>query len=425
MKENEIFQMALGLAGTQWKVVEVNLDLAKTPAQLNIHLDYLPGSLFEHPISKKDCPVYDKRSRSWRHLNFFQYECHLHARMPRVDGGDEFGITTVHVPWAQPGSGFTLMMEAMMVLLIQSGMTVSEAAGVLGENPHRLWRVLHRRVREAHEQMDMKDITQLCVDETSIRRGHEYVTVVCEPLNDQQNKSTRVLFVTEGKDSDTVGRAKEFLKEREVKIEKITEICADMSPAYTKGITEHFPEALLVYDYFHVIKLITTAVNDVRLRESREFPHLLKGTKYLWLKNEENLSPDLQEKRRRLCNSKLKTAKAHCHLAAFQDLLKTREPSEAIEGLHWWYYWVTHSRIPEMIKVAGSIKVHWKGLVAYLETRLTNGPMEAINGIIQTAKRKARGFRNFEYFKTTIYLIGSKLKFDLPSPVPIHPHQTS
>ncbi len=78
-----------------------------------------------------------------------------------------------------------------------------------------------------------------------------------------------------------------------------------------------------------------------------------------------------------------------------------------------------------MIKVAKSIKAHWEGLVAYLETRLSNGPMEAINGIIQTAKRKARGFRNFEYFKTAIYLIGSKLKFDLPSPVPVHPHQTS
>jgi transposase len=349
--------------------------------------------------------------------NFFQYECHLHARVPRVDGGDEFGITPVHVPWAQPGSGFTLMMEAMMVLLTQSGMTVSEAAGVLGENAHRLWRVLHRRVKEAHEQMDMEDITQLCVDETSIRRGHEYVTVVCEPLNDQQNKSTRVLFVTEGKDSDTVCRAKQFLEGRDVDIQNITEICADMSAAYTKGITEQFPDALLVYDYFHVVKLITTAVNAVRLRESREFPHLLKGTKYLWLKNE--------EKRHRLCNSKLKTAKAHSHLAAFQDIIKTPEPSEAIEGLHGWYYWVTHSRIPEMVKVARSIKEHWNGLVAYLETRLTNGPMEAINGIIQTAKRKARGFRNFEYFKTAIYLIGSKLKFDLPSPVPIHPHQTS
>ena len=129
--------MALGLAGSPWKVAEVDLDLANKPGQLNIRLDYLPGSLFEHPISKKDCAVYDSRLRSWRHLNFFQYECHLHARVPRVDGGGKFGVTTVQVPWAQSGSGFTLMMEAMMVLLAQSGMTVSEAAGILGETFRR------------------------------------------------------------------------------------------------------------------------------------------------------------------------------------------------------------------------------------------------------------------------------------------------
>lgn len=89
------------------------------------------------------------------------------------------------------------------------------------------------------------------------------------------------------------------------------------------------------------------------------------------------------------------------------------------------YNWVCHSRIPEMIAVAKSIKSHWNGLVAYLETRLTNGPAEAINGIIQTVKRKCRGFRNFLYFRTMIYLVASKLTFDLPSPVPIHPHQTT
>jgi len=142
----------------------------------------------------------------------------------------------------------------------------------------------------------------------------------------------------------------------------------------------------------------------------------------LWLKNEENLSAHQCDRRRELLRqSKLQTGKAHCHLSVFQDLLSAEDPQDAIGGLQWWYYWVTHSRIPEMIKIAKSVKEHWEGIVAYLETRLTNGPAEAINGIIQTAKRKARGFCNFEYFRTIIYLVGSKLKFDLPAPVPVHP----
>ena len=80
------------------------------------------------------------------------------------------------------------------------------------------------------------------------------------------------------------------------------------------------------------------------------FPDLLKGARYLWLKNEENLSEEEQDRRRKLCRSKLQTAKAYCHLATFQDLLKACEVAEAIGGLKWWYNWVCHSRIPEMIR---------------------------------------------------------------------------
>jgi transposase len=78
-----------------------------------------------------------------------------------------------------------------------------------------------------------------------------------------------------------------------------------------------------------------------------------------------------------------------------------------------------------MIKAAKTIKENWHGVVAYLHSRLTNGPAEALNGIIQTVKRKSRGFRNFVYFRTMIYLVGSKLKFDLPWPLPASPHETS
>jgi transposase len=284
---------------------------------------------------------------------------------------------------------------------------------------------LFHHVQQAHQQIAVKEVSQLTVDETSVRRGHNYVTVVCEAGSQEEKRSTRVLFVAEGREATAVQQAKVFLEERGLPARQIREVCADMSPAYAKGIREQFPDARLVFDFFHVVQLLTTAVDTVRRRESARFPQLLKGTRYLWLKNEENLSEAQQEQRRQLCRNKLQTAKAYCHLASFQDLLKAKEVEEAVSGLKWWYNWVCHSRIPEMIKVAKSIKAHWDGIVAYLETRLTNAGAEAVNGIIQTAKRKARGFRSFEYFQTIIYLIGSKLKFDLPIPVPSHPPQTT
>ena len=425
MNEKEVFALALGLTGTPWEVVEINLDLSVKPGRLDIRLDFPPGSRFVHPVSQQAGPIYDTAERSWRHLNFFQYECYVHAWVPRVDGGAEHGIKTVPVPWSRSGSGFTLLMEAMMGLLSQTGMTVAEAARTVAETAHRIWRVLFHHVQQAHQQIAVREVTQLTVDETSVRRGHNYVTVVCEPGSQEEKRSTRVLFVAEGREAAAVEQAKVFLEERGLPSSQIREVCADMSPAYAKGIREQFGQARLVFDFFHVVQLLTTAVDTVRRRESARFPHLLKGTRYLWLKNQENLSQAQQEQRRPLCRNNLQTAQAHCHLAAFQDLLKAQEVEEALSGLKWWYNWVCHSRIPEMIKVAKSIKAHWDGIVAYLETRLTNAGAEAVNGIIQTAKRKARGFRSFEYFQTIIYLIGSKLKFDLPVPIPSNPQQTS
>ena len=422
MNEKQIFGAALGLEGTPWQVVDVQLDIPS--GRMDIRLDFSPGSKFPRPSDGQLCPVYDTEEKTWRHLNFFQYECYVHAWVPRIDGGDADGIKTIQVPWARR-PGFTLMMEAMMMILCQTGMTVAEASRVVGETAHRLWRVLFHHVNKAHQAMDVSAVKELTVDETSVRRGHDYVTVFCEPGRRDAKKPTRVLFVAEGKDSATVAQAKDFLAERSVPAKQIQHICADMSPAYKKGVTENFPDALLVFDFFHVVGLLTAGVDAVRRRESHRFPELLKGTRFLWLKNEENLAPEQRQKRSELCKSKLQTAKAHGHLAAFQDLLKAKDPEEAVSGLKWWYNWVCHSRIKEMIKVAKSIKEHWDGIVAYLKTRLTNGSAEALNGIIQTAKRKSRGFKNFEYFRAVIYLVGSKLKFDLPSPIPGHPQQTS
>jgi len=425
MDEKEIFGMALGLSGSPWKVVEVTLDLTRTPGRLDIRLDFPPGTRFARASDGQLCTIYDTEEHSWRHMNFFQYECYLHAWVPRIDGREPDGVKTVAVPWARPGSGFTLLMEAMMVVLSQTGMTVAEAARTMAETPHRLWRVLFHHVQKAHEQINVSAVTQLTVDETSMKKGQDYITVVCEPGCQEEKRATRVLFVAEGKEATTVKEARIFLEEHGLPTSQVLEVCADMSPTYAKGIREEYPKARLVFDFFHVVQLLTTAVDKVRRRESIRFPHLLKGTRYLWLKNEENLTEVQQEQRRKLCRNNLQTAKAHCHLAAFQDLLKADEVQDAVSGLKWWYNWVCHSRIPEMIKVAKSIKAHWDGIVAYLETRLTNAGAEAMNGIIQTAKRKAKGFRSFLYFQTIIYLIGAKLKFDLPIPVPAHPPQTT
>jgi transposase len=228
-----------------------------------------------------------------------------------------------------------------------------------------------------------------------------------------------------GKDHKTLEETAKFLKEHGGEPDQIQMVCSDMSPAYRKGFNENFPKAVQVTDYFHVVQKLTEAVSQVRLKESKQVPELLKRTKYLWIKKESKLNPSQKEKLHRLCSYKLKTAKAHMILVAFQDLLMAKDFDEALGGLKWRYFWATHSRIPEMVQAAKNLKDNcWDGLINYLKYRLTNAAAEAMNGLIQSAKRKAHGFRTFSCFRIAIYLLGSRLKFDLPQPIPAYPHNS-
>lgn len=415
MDQKDVFAIALGLAGTPWKVVEVRFD--KDLKRLNIDLDFPPGSRFAHPDTGEELPVYDSETRSWRHLNFFQFECYVHAHVPRVGGGPGAGVKRVAVPWARPQSGFTLLLESLILLLAQSGMTVADVARVVGEYPQRLWTVVLAHVAEAHEQMDLSSVRVVSVDEVCRARGQNYLTIFSEPK--QPGRVSRVLFVVAGRDSGALREFADELCRRGLKPGQIETICSDMSPAYIKGIGEQFPDARLVFDYFHVVQLVSGALDEVRRRERREFPAELKGVRWAMLKGEDKLTEQERATRSRVCAGQLQTGKAFNHLDALREIMREPDPVRAEKDLKWWCGWVGRSQIPEMKRVARTIRAHWDGVVAYLKTRVTNGAAEALNGIIQTVKRKSRGFRTVEYFRAMIYLVASHLKFDLPDPVPV------
>lgn len=414
MDQKDVFAIALGVVGTPWRVVEVSFD--KNLKRLDIHLDYPPGSRFPHPESGEALSVYDSEPRSWRHLNFFQFECYVHAHVPRVGGGPGVSVKRAAVPWARPHSGFTLLMESMLLLLAQSGMTVAEASRLIHEYPQRVWKVVLSHVEEAHQRMDMDSVRVVSVDEVCRARGQNYLTIFSEPK--QAGRPSRVLLAVEGRDSQTLGDFADSMRLRGLKPEQVETVCSDMSPAYIKGIRERFSSALLVFDYFHVVQLVSQALDEVRRRERREFPAELKGVRWAMLKGEDKLSEEERATRSRVCSGKLQTGKAFNHLDALRQIMREPNPAIAEKDLKWWCGWVGRSQIPEMKRAARTIRGHWDGVVAYLKTRVTNGAAEALNGIIQTVKRKSRGFRSVEYFRAMIYLVASHLEFDLPDPVP-------
>lgn len=415
MDQKDVFAVALGLTGTPWKVVSVSFDADLK--RLNIDLDFPPGSRFPHPDTGQPCAVYDSEQRSWRHLNFFQFECYVNAHVPRVDGGPGAGVNRVAVPWARPQSGFSLMLESLVLVLAQSGMAVAETARVIGEYPQRIWTILFHHVALAHARMDLGAVRVVSVDEVCRARGQNYLTIISEPKQD--GRPTRVLLAVEGRDSATLRKFSDHLRGLGLAPEQIATICSDMSPAYIKGIAEEFGGALLVFDYFHVVQLVSQALDQVRRRERRQFPEELKGVRWAMLKGDDKLTDAERKTRRRVCAGQLQTGKAFNHLDALRTIMKEPDAAIAERDLRWWCSWVGRSQIPEMKKAARSIRAHWDGVVAYLKTRITNGAAEALNGIIQSVKRKARGFRTVEYFTTMIYLVASHLDFNLPDPLPV------
>ena len=189
------------------------------------------------------------------------------------------------VPWARPGSGFTLMFEALAIMMAHS-QPMSQVGKILEEHDTRLWSMISKYVEKAHAAVDMSEVTVLGMDETS-KKGHNYITVFA----DIQRKVT--LDVQPGKDATTVGNFVEVFTEHNGIPNNVQVVTADMSLGFRKGILENFPKAKTVIDKFHVIKNVNDAVDKVRRAEARELPDL-KRTKYLWLKNPSSLTEALR-----------------------------------------------------------------------------------------------------------------------------------
>jgi transposase len=311
MNENELFQVALGLM-PPWMVDHCTFD--QTAGRLDIHLDFPRGSVFACPVCRAGgCKAYDTDTLTWRRLNFFQHQTFLHARTPRVDC-PQCGVHRVAVPWARPDSGFTLLFEALVLMLAKS-MPILAVARFVGEHDTLIWRTVTHYVDAARAKTDHSTVTQVGVDETASRRGQTYVSLFVDL------ERRRVLFATPGKDASTVAAFATDLKAHGGNPKTVTDVSADMSQAFFKGVTANLPNAAVTFDKFHVVSLVGAAVEKVRRLEQKTSPELA-GSRYVWLKNPENLTERQWGKFDELdiVNSHLKTARAYQIRLAFQEL---------------------------------------------------------------------------------------------------------
>ncbi len=399
MQDTDLFQMALGLF-PPWLVEHCRFDPEQK--QLDIYIDFSRGGEFSSPeCGLPGCKAYDTRDKIWRQLNFFEHVTYLHVRTPRVECPD-CGIKLVPVPWAREGSGFTLLFEAFIMAMAKE-MPVNAIARLVGEHDTRIWRVLHHYVEEARREQDYSLVCKVGMDETSSKRGHNYITLFVDM------DRSKVLFAAPGKDAATVTAFKDDLQAHGDDAENIKQDCCDMSAAYIRGIEDTFENAAITFDRFHILKVINEALDEVRRMEQKTRPEL-KKSRFVWLKNPQNLTV----KQRGIIEDlnvpklNLKTAKAYQIKLTFQELYEhPRDLAEAF--LKRWYFWATHSRLQPMIAAAQTIKRHWTGVLAWFKSGITNGVLEGINSLIQAAKAKARGYRSTRNLITIVYLIAGKL----------------
>lgn len=404
--QKQLFEMALGI-GKPWSVQDVDFDPASKI--LTIHIDFAAGTRFAVPGVEGSHPVHDTQSKRLRHLNFFQHECFLQVRTPRVKLADG-RVVLVEPGWFGKLSGFTLLFEALVLTMAQQ-MSFAAVARLTGVSWHRVHAICRRYVDLAVAETDLSTLKAVAIDETSYRRGHKYLTLVADA------DRRKVVFVTEGKDAPTVARFAEHLAEHKATADQIAAASIDMSPAFIKGVTEHLPEARITFDKFHVIAHASTAIDRTRRLEQRTDPSL-KGLRWTLLRNRAQLSGESRADLDALLAQATSkpTARAWLYREHLREILGRKQINIVSAMLNQWCTNVMRSKVEPMKDVARMIRGHFDGIVAWTQTRQTNGFLEALNGLFQAAKRKARGYTRFATMRTVIFLIAGKLDFSRLNP---------
>jgi transposase len=337
-----------------------------------------------------------------------QFETVLLAEVPRLlypDGHTEM----LSVPWAEPHGRFTLLFQGWAVQVLQACSTVQDACELLRISWHTAHAIMEQAVERGIARRDLGELQRIGMDEKSFGRGQDYITIMTDL------DATRVLEVVEGRDKESGCKIISTLPEQQR--QSIRAAAIDMSESYEQAIKESLPQAEIVYDRFHVSKLLNDAVNEVRCKEAKslhaEGDERLKGTRQIWLFNPANLSDARNEELQRLATQNLKTARAWLHKENFEGFWHMSSRWFGQTYLQDWYRRAIRSRLEPIKRCARTLKAHATGLLNYFAHRITNALCEGFNSKIQQIKAAARGFRTFRNYRTRILFYCGRLDMAL------------
>jgi len=397
MDSKELYTALLGLK-TPWTVERVEMDMARH--EVVVHVEHPSGSRFACPRCERELAVFDHAEvRRWRHLDSCQFLTYLVARPVRVNCPDH-GRLQATLPWAEAGSRFTTMFEALAIDMLKAA-NVKRAAEMLRLTWDEAWGVMDRAVWRGRSAKGRSVPAKIGVDEKAIAKGHRYMTLVSDL------ETGCVEYVGEDRTEESL--AAYFAAFTPEQLAGIEAISMDMWPAYISAARAAVPQAenKIVFDRFHIMQNVLRALDLVRRREHRDLradgDGRLLNTKYFWLRSEEKLTDEAIERFGDLRESTLKTARAWAMKEQLRDLWEFARRSTAERFFKRWYFWATHSRLAPMIEVAQTVKRHLHNVLTYYAHPITNAVAEGLNSKIAGIQKRACGFRNRDHFKIAIY----------------------
>lgn len=354
---------------------------------------------------------YEPQERVWRHADCLFYPCYIHCKRPRVLC-DECGVEQINAPFERKNSRFTLMFEGY-AMLIMADTPRRKASRLLRCNEKALTSILKYWVGDAVEKLDLSDVKNMAIDETSFKKGHDYATVAIDA------DKRRVFDVQHGRGKETVAEVRKKLEKHGGKAENIESATSDMSASYLPAVRENFPKALQVVDKFHVKQIMLNALDQVRKEEQRSAKDKKAIFSYRKLfRVPENRMTEKQKVRvQALSKSYPRTGRAFRMVQALDMVYHAETFDQAEKLLRKLCSWMRRSRLDPMKKAALTLKSHSVEILNYFHSRKTNAIAEGLNSMIQAGKRKARGFHTFEGFASMIYLIAGKLDLAIANPL--------
>ena len=354
----------------------------------------------------KRSPGYDQRdARQWRHLNLGATRIWLRYAPRRVECA-QCGVINEQVPWGSASGWFSSAFEETTAYLARVADKTS-VTKIMGIAWITVGKIVERIVGERLDSSRLDGLHFIGIDEFSYRKRHRYITVIVDHV------TGRVVWAAKGRSSETLAAFfRELGPERARRIEVVT---LDMAEGFIKAVKEYAPQAKIVFDRFHVQRLASDAVDQVRrglvrIEVDPERKQAIKGSRFALLRSEWNLTMDDRAKISEIQRSNRSLYRAYLLKEALAHLLGYQQAGRAKKALKEWLGWASRSRLRPFVRVARTIRKYRDGVLAYIDFRLTNGPVEGINNRLRTVARRAFGFHSAQALISMLFLCCSNIE---------------